>query len=222
MKITLDLPADVFDADFPEDAFAARVRERAILELVGMHRLHEHEAARMLGLQRWELVERMEAAGISPTEKVFDEIRGALGRALAARGAAAGEGRIAMRLLHTMIRVNNLDETLKFYCDALGMKLLRRKDYPEGRFTLAFVGYGGEDDSTVIELTHNWDINSYEQGNAFGHLAIGVADIYKTCEELRRKGVKITREPGPMKFGGGPIAFIEDPNGYKIELIERT
>ncbi len=221
MKITLELPADVFDADFPEDAFAARLRERAILELVGAHRLHEHEAARMLGLERWELVERMEAAGIRPTEKVFDEIRGALGRAVAARGPARGEGRTAMRRLPTMIRVNDLDETLKFYCDALGMKLLRRKDYPDGKFTLAFVGYGGEDDSTVVELTHNWDTKSYDQGNAFGHLAVGVADIYKTCEELRRKGVKITREPGPMKFGGGPIAFIEDPNGYKIELIER-
>ncbi len=221
MKLTLELPADVFDADFPEDAFAARLCERAILELVGAHRLHEHEAARMLGLERWELVERMEAAGIRPTEKVFDEIRGALGRAIAARGAPCGEGRTTMRLLHTMIRVNDLGQTLKFYCDALGMKLLRRKDYPEGKFTLAFVGYGSEEDSSVVELTHNWDTKSYDQGNAFGHLAVSVDDIYKTCDELRRKGVKITREPGPMKFGGGPIAFIEDPNGYKIELIER-
>jgi lactoylglutathione lyase len=221
VKLTLDLPADVFDADFTEDAFAARIRELAILDLVGARRLHEHEAQRMLGLERWELVERMEAAGIRPTEKVFDEIRGELGRAIAARSMARGEGRIAMRLLHTMIRVNDLDETLKFYCDALGMKLLRRKDFPNGKFTLAFVGYGDEKDSTVVELTHNWDTNSYDQGNAFGHLAVGVSDIYKTCDELKRKGVKVTREPGPMKFGGGPIAFIEDPNGYKIELIER-
>lgn len=126
-----------------------------------------------------------------------------------------------MRLLHTMIRVNDLDETLKFYCDALGMKVLRRRDYPEGKFTLAFVGYGSEEDCSVVELTHNWETKSYDHGNAFGHLAIGVDDIYKTCEELRSRGVKISREPGPMKFGQAVIAFIEDPNGYKIELIER-
>ena len=126
-----------------------------------------------------------------------------------------------MRLLHTMIRVNDLDQTLKFYCDAMGMKLLNRKDYPDGKFTLAFVGYGDEKDHTVVELTHNWDTKSYEMGTAFGHLAVGVDDIYKTCEELKHKGVKVTREPGPMKFGGAVIAFVEDPNGYKIELIER-
>jgi lactoylglutathione lyase len=126
-----------------------------------------------------------------------------------------------MQLLHTMIRVNDLDESLKFYCDKLGMKLLRKHDFPSGEFTLAFVGYGDERDSTVIELTHNWGTHSYEIGTAFGHLAIGVPDIYKACDELRAKGVKITREPGPMKHGGGPIAFIEDPTGYKIELIER-
>jgi len=126
-----------------------------------------------------------------------------------------------MRLLHTMLRVNDLDETLKFYCGAMGMNLLRRKDYPDGKFTLAFVGYGDEDKDTVVELTHNWDTKSYELGTAFGHLAVGVDDIYKTCEELKHKGVKITREPGPMKFGGSAIAFIEDPNGYKIELVER-
>ena len=125
-----------------------------------------------------------------------------------------------MRFLHTMIRVNDLDESLKFYCDALGMKLLNRKDYPDGKFTLAFVGYGDDKENTVIELTHNWDTKSYELGTAFGHLAVGVDDIYKTCEELKQKGVKVTREPGPMKFGGAVIAFIEDPNGYKIELIE--
>lgn len=126
-----------------------------------------------------------------------------------------------MRLLHTMIRVNDLDETLKFYCDAMGMKLLHRKDYPDGKFSLAFVGYGDEKDNTVVELTHNWDTKSYDLGTAFGHLAVGVDDIYKTCAELKHKGVKVIREPGPMKFGGAVIAFIEDPNGYRIELIER-
>ncbi len=126
-----------------------------------------------------------------------------------------------MRLLHTMIRVNNLNESLAFYRDALGMKILRQKDYPDGKFTLAFVGYGDEKDSTVIELTHNWDKSSYTHGEAFGHLAIGVEDIYSACKELKNKGVKVVREPGPMKFGGPVIAFIEDPNGYKIELIEQ-
>ena len=125
-----------------------------------------------------------------------------------------------MKFLHTMIRVNNLDESLDFYCNILGMKLLRRKEYPSGRFTLAFVGYGDESESTVVELTHNWDTDHYDHGNAFGHLAMGVEDIYKTCDELRRKGAKIVREPGPMKHGGTEIAFIEDPNGYKIELID--
>ncbi|MGH7815410.1 MAG: lactoylglutathione lyase [Candidatus Binataceae bacterium] len=126
-----------------------------------------------------------------------------------------------MRILHTMIRVNNLDESLKFYCDTLGMKLLRKKDYPTGEFTLAFVGYGGEGENAVIELTWNWGTSKYDVGNAFGHIAIGVDDIYKTCADLKARGVKVTREPGPMKHGGSPIAFIEDPNGYKIELIEQ-
>jgi lactoylglutathione lyase len=126
-----------------------------------------------------------------------------------------------MRLLHTMIRVNDLERSLKFYCDALGMKLLRRKDYPAGEFTLAFVGYGAEDETAVIELTWNWGKSSYQHGDAFGHLAIGVDDIYQTCAELKAKGVKVVREPGPMKYGGSAIAFVEDPNGYKIELIER-
>lgn len=126
-----------------------------------------------------------------------------------------------MRLLHTMIRVNNLDDSLKFYCDAMGMKLLRKHDYPNGRFTLAFVGYGDERNQTVVELTHNWDTSSYDIGTAFGHLAVGVDDIYATCDELKRRGVKVVREPGPMKFGGPEIAFIEDPNGYKIELIQQ-
>jgi lactoylglutathione lyase len=127
-----------------------------------------------------------------------------------------------MRLLHTMIRVNDLDESLRFYCEQLGMKLLRKQDYPSGRFTLAFVGYGDEAAESVVELTYNWDTHRYDLGNAFGHLAIGVADIYKTCDELRRNGVKVVREPGPMKHGGSEIAFIEDPNGYRIELIQRS
>jgi lactoylglutathione lyase len=125
-----------------------------------------------------------------------------------------------MRLLHTMLRVNDLDESLRFYCDVLGMKLLRRKDYPGGRFTLAFVGYGAEDETSVIEMTHNWDTHQYDLGNAFGHIALGVDGIYDVVERLRAKGAKVTREPGPMKHGGSVIAFIEDPNGYKIELIE--
>ena len=125
-----------------------------------------------------------------------------------------------MEFLHTMIRVNDLDESLKFYCDGLGMKLLRKQDYPGGEFTLAFVGYGDEKNSTVVELTHNWGTSSYDQGNAFGHLAIGVDDIYQTCDELKGKGISVVREPGPMAHGGAVIAFIEDPNGYKVELID--
>lgn len=125
-----------------------------------------------------------------------------------------------MRMLHTMLRVGNLDRSLQFYCDVLGMKLLRRKDYPSGRFTLAFVGYGGEDTHTVLELTHNWDTERYDLGNAYGHVALGVEDIYETCRELRAKGANIVREPGPMKHGGTEIAFVEDPDGYRIELIQ--
>jgi lactoylglutathione lyase len=123
------------------------------------------------------------------------------------------------RLLHTMLRVNDLEESLRFYCDVLGMRLLRRKDYPSGRFTLAFVGFGPEESETVLEFTHNWDTDRYEIGTAYGHVAIGVEDIYGTVEELRAKGAKVVREPGPMKHGGSEIAFIEDPNGYRIELI---
>jgi lactoylglutathione lyase len=125
-----------------------------------------------------------------------------------------------MKLLHTMIRVNNLEESIKFYCEILGMKLLRKKDYPSGRFTLAFVGYGTEAENTVVELTYNWDTHQYDLGNGFGHLGLGVEDIYRVCDQLRSKGVKIVREPGPMKHGGSEIAFIEDPTGYKIELID--
>ena len=125
-----------------------------------------------------------------------------------------------MRLLHTMKRVKNLDESLQFYCDVLGMKLLRQKDYPGGEFTLAFVGYGDESDTAVIELTHNWGVEEYDMGNAYGHIAIGVDDIYGTCEKIKDRGGVVTREPGPMKHGSTVIAFVEDPNGYKIELIQ--
>jgi lactoylglutathione lyase len=125
-----------------------------------------------------------------------------------------------MRILHTMIRVNDLDESLRFYTEVLGMKLLRKKDYESGRFTLAFVGYGDEDSTAVIELTYNWDTHKYDLGNAFGHIALGASDIYEMCEEIRGRGGKVTREPGPMKHGGTIIAFVEDPNGYKIELIQ--
>ncbi|MBE9051710.1 lactoylglutathione lyase [Nostocales cyanobacterium LEGE 11386] len=125
-----------------------------------------------------------------------------------------------MRLLHTMLRVGNLEKSLKFYCDVLGMKLLRRKDYPGGEFTLAFIGYGDESDNTVIELTYNWGVEKYELGNAYGHIALGVNDIYATCEEIKSRGGKVTREPGPMKHGSTVIAFVEDPDGYKVELIQ--
>jgi lactoylglutathione lyase len=126
------------------------------------------------------------------------------------------------RLLHTMIRVFDLDKSIDFYTRHMGMKLLRRKDYPSGEFTLAFVGYGDEDSNAVIELTHNWGQKTpYEIGSGFGHLAIGVTDIYKTCEKLGAEGVKIPRPPGPMKHGGSVIAFVEDPDGYKVELVQR-
>lgn len=126
-----------------------------------------------------------------------------------------------MRILHTMIRVSDLKKSLEFYTDVLGMNLIRQKDYPSGKFTLAFVGYGSEADGAVIELTHNWDQNRYDIGNGFGHIALGVPDVAETCEVIRAKGGKITREPGPMKHGGGIIAFVEDPDGYKIEIIQR-
>lgn len=125
-----------------------------------------------------------------------------------------------MRLLHTMLRVGNLEESLKFYCDVLGMKLLRRKDYPGGEFTLAFVGYGDEVDHTVIELTYNWGVEQYNVGDAYGHIAIGVEDINATCNTIKERGGKVVREPGPMKHGSTVIAFVEDPNGYKVELIQ--
>ena len=127
-----------------------------------------------------------------------------------------------MRILHTMLRVVDLDKSIEFYTKVFGMNVLRRKDYPDGKFTLAFVGYGDESSNTVIELTHNWETKSYELGNAFGHIAIAVPDAYKACDEIAAKGGKVVRPAGPMKFGGGVIAFVEDPDGYKIELIQTT
>jgi len=126
-----------------------------------------------------------------------------------------------MRLLHTMIRVGDLDRSIRFYTEVLGMNVLRRRDYPDGRFTLAFVGYGDEADQTVIELTHNWDTRSYDIGNGFGHLAVSVPDAAQACEDVKAKGGKVTRPAGPMKHGTTVIAFVEDPDGYKIEFIER-
>jgi len=127
-----------------------------------------------------------------------------------------------MRMLHTMLRVADLQRSLDFYTNVLGMKVLRQKDYPDGRFTLAFVGYADESEQAVIELTHNWDTKSYELGTAFGHIALGMPDVYKACEAVKAKGGKVTREPGPMKFGGSVIAFVEDPDGYKIEFIQKA
>jgi lactoylglutathione lyase len=141
---------------------------------------------------------------------------------LATGKAESGIDSTKFRLLHTMIRVKDLDRSLDFYTRLLGMKLIRKKDYESGRFTLAFVGYGDEANSTVIELTHNWDqAEPYTIGSGFGHLAVATPDIYGTCKLLEKEGVKIPRPPGPMKHGGSVIAFIEDPDGYKIELIAR-
>jgi len=124
-------------------------------------------------------------------------------------------------MLHTMLRVGELDRSLRFYTEVLGMKVLRRKDYPDGKFTLAFVGYGDESETAVIELTHNWGVDKYDLGNAYGHIAVEVDDAYKACEEVKKRGGKVTREAGPMKHGTTVIAFVEDPDGYKIEFIER-
>ena len=126
-----------------------------------------------------------------------------------------------MRMLHTMLRVGDLQKSLDFYTEVLGMKLLRKSDYPDGKFTLAFVGYGEEKDHTVLELTHNWDTAEYDLGNAYGHIALEVADAYKACDAVREKGGKVVREAGPMKHGSTVIAFVEDPDGYKIEFIQR-
>ena len=133
-----------------------------------------------------------------------------------------------MRLLHTMLRVGDLEASIRFYCEVLGMKLLRRDDFPDGRFTLAFVGYGDESSQTAIgqsprfaiELTHNWDTSAYTIGDAYGHIAIGVDDIYATCDAITAKGGKVIRAPGAMKHGTTVIAFVEDPTGYKVELIQ--
>ncbi len=126
-----------------------------------------------------------------------------------------------MRIMHTMIRVTNLEKSIEFYKNSLKMNVIKRKDYPDGKFTLVFVGYGNEEDSALLELTYNWDTSSYNIGDGFGHLAIGVGDIFAVCETVRFHGGNVIRQPAPMKFGGGRnIAFIEDPDGYKIELIE--
>ncbi|MBL1142925.1 MAG: lactoylglutathione lyase [Proteobacteria bacterium] len=125
-----------------------------------------------------------------------------------------------MRVLHTMLRVGDLEKSLHFYTDIMGMKLLRKEDYPEYEFTLAFVGYGDESETAVLELTHNWDTGSYDLGNAYGHVAIGVDDVYKTCEKIKEMGGTIVREAGPMQGGDTVIAFVEDPDGYKVELLE--
>ena len=126
------------------------------------------------------------------------------------------------RMLHTMIRVMDLDKSLAFYTGPMGMKMLRKRDVPEGKYSLAFVGYGEEKDHAVVELTHNWGQEKpYELGTGFGHLAVGVPDVYKVCDEVTKAGGKVTRAPGPVKFGTTVIAFVDDPDGYKIELIER-
>ena len=124
-----------------------------------------------------------------------------------------------MRLLHTMLRVGNLEQSIEFYTTVLGMKLLRQKDYPEGKFTLAFVGYGPESENSVIELTYNWDTAQYDLGGGYGHIALEVDDVYQACEEIRERGGKIIRDAGPMNAGETIIAFVEDPDGYAIELI---
>ena len=124
-----------------------------------------------------------------------------------------------MRLLHTMLRVGDLDRSIAFYTGLLGMQLLRRKDFPGGRFTLAFLGYGPESEQTVLELTHNWDTASYDPGTAYGHIAIGVDDVYAACERIKAQGGKVVREPGPMQHGSAVLAFVEDPDGYRIELL---
>jgi lactoylglutathione lyase len=127
-----------------------------------------------------------------------------------------------MRILHTMLRVGDLQRSLDFYTNVLGMRVLRQKDYPDGRFTLAFVGYGEESQTAVLELTHNWDTKGYELGNGYGHVALEVEDAYKACEEVKKRGGKVTREAGPMKHGTTVIAFVEDPDGYKIEFIQKA
>jgi lactoylglutathione lyase len=126
-----------------------------------------------------------------------------------------------MRILHTMIRVGDLDRSLAFYTQVLGMTLLRRKDYPDGRFTLAFVGFGPESEQAALELTHNWDTRGYDLGAGYGHVAIEVEDVYAACATIKQRGGTVTREAGPMKHGSTVIAFVQDPDGYKIELIQK-
>ncbi len=126
-----------------------------------------------------------------------------------------------MRILHTMLRVGDLDRSLKFYTEVLGMKLLRRNDYPDGKFTLAFVGYQSETDGAVLELTFNWGVDQYDVGTGYGHVALEVDDAYAACAEIKRRGGTVTREAGPMKHGSTVIAFVQDPDGYKIELIQK-
>ena len=129
-------------------------------------------------------------------------------------------GICGMRMLHTMLRVGDLERSIRFYTEVLGMQLLRRKDYPSGRFTLAFVGYGDERNNTVLELTHNWDTEEYSLGDGYGHIALGLDDIYAACKVIAEKGGRVVREPGPMKHGNTVIAFVADPDGYKVELIQ--
>lgn len=124
-----------------------------------------------------------------------------------------------MRLLHTMLRVGDLERSIAFYTEVLGMTLLRRKEYPDGRFTLAFIGYGDEAHNSVIELTHNWDTTQYDLGSGFGHIALEVEDVYKACEDIKARGGKVVREAGPMLHGSSILAFVEDPDGYRIELL---
>ena len=124
-----------------------------------------------------------------------------------------------MRLLHTMLRVTDLQKSISFYTDMLDMRLLRRKDFPDGKFTLAFLGYGNESENTVLELTHNWETDSYEMGNAYGHIAIEVDDVYAACEKIKSRGGQVVRDPGPMQHGSTILAFVRDPDGYMIELL---
>ena len=126
-----------------------------------------------------------------------------------------------MRILHTMLRVGDLKRSIDFYTGVLGMQVLRQKDYPDGRFTLAFVGFGAEDEQAVLELTHNWDTSKYDLGTGYGHVALEVEDAYKACDEVKKRGGRVTREAGPMRHGTTVIAFVEDPDGYKIEFIQR-
>lgn len=127
-----------------------------------------------------------------------------------------------MRLLHVMLRVKNLEESVAFYQTHFKMNELRRKEFPDGKFTLVFMGYGDESHETALELTYNWGVDTYELGTAYGHIAIGVEDVYATCEAIRAAGGTVVREPGPMKFGTTVLAFVEDPNGYKVELLEKA